>query len=59
MGLRALAVGRKNYMLPGNEGGGKTAPYYSLIGSCRACDVNPFEYFKMSSLKSILIPTLY
>lgn len=45
--LRPLCLGKKNYMFFGNEGGGKTAAVlYSLIGSCRACKVNPFEYFK-------------
>lgn len=45
--LRPLCLGKKNYMFFGNEGGGKTAAIlYSLIGSCRACKINPFEYLK-------------
>jgi len=31
----------------GSECGGKTAAIlYSLIGSCRANDINPYEYLK-------------
>ena len=45
--LRPLCLGKKNYMFFGNKGGGKTAAIlYSLIGSCRACKINPFEYLK-------------
>lgn len=45
--IRPLVLGKKNYMLLGNEGGGKTAAVlYSLIASAKACHINPFEYLK-------------
>lgn len=45
--IRPLVLGKKNYMLLGNEGGGKTAAIlYSLIASAKACYINPFEYLK-------------
>jgi transposase len=44
--IRPIAVGRKNWLFVGSERGGKAAAlYYSLILSCKACDVNPWEYF--------------
>jgi len=49
--IRPLALGRKNWLparhaasggFAGSERGGKAAAlYYSLIESCKACDVNP------------------
>jgi transposase len=43
--LRGLAVGRKNYMFCGNhEAAENAAIMYSLLGSCKACDVNPREW---------------
>lgn len=45
--LRGVAVGRKNWMFVGNEGGGRTAAnMYSLIESCKAARVNPREYLQ-------------
>jgi len=45
--LRPLCLGKKNYMFFGSECGGKTASIlYTLIGSCRANRVNPYEYLK-------------
>jgi len=45
--LRSPCLGKKNYMFLGSECGGKTAAIlYSLIGSCRANDINPYEYLK-------------
>ena len=43
--ITPLALGRKNWLFAGSEKGGKAAAlYYSLIESCKACDVNPWEY---------------
>ena len=43
--LRGLAVGRKNYMFCGNhEAAENAAIMYSLLGSCKACGVNPREW---------------
>ncbi len=44
--MRPVALGRKNWMFTGSERGGKaTALYLGLIQSCKACGVNPWEYF--------------
>jgi transposase len=43
--IRPLALGRKNWLFAGSERGGKAAAlYYSLIESCKACGVNPWQY---------------
>lgn len=44
--IRPLALGRKNWLFAGSERGGRaTALYLSLVQSCKACDVNPWQYF--------------
>lgn len=43
--IRPLAVGRKNYLFCGNHDAAENAAImYSLLGSCKACDVNPREW---------------
>ncbi len=43
--IRPLALGRKNYLFCGNhQAAGRTAIIYSLMGSCKANDVNPQEW---------------
>ncbi|MGF1584326.1 MAG: IS66 family transposase [Bacteroidales bacterium] len=43
--IRALALGRKNYMFCGNhEAAENSAVLYSLLGCCKAHDVNPREW---------------
>jgi hypothetical protein len=43
--IRPLALGRKNWMFAGSERGARaTALFLGLIQSCKACDVNPWEY---------------
>jgi hypothetical protein len=43
--IRPLALGRKNYLFCGNhEAAENAAIMYSLLGSCKACDVNPREW---------------
>lgn len=45
--VRPLAIGRKNWLFVGNEGGGEAAAtLYSLIQSCRAININPKEYLE-------------
>ena len=46
--IRAVAIGRKNWMFLGSpEGGGLRAEvFYSLIGTCKRLGINPFEYLK-------------
>ena len=44
--IRPLALGRKNWMFAGSDRGARaTALFLGLIQSCKACDVNPWEYF--------------
>ena len=44
--IRPLALGRKNWLFAGSERGGRAAAlFYSLVQSCKACDVNPWQYF--------------
>ena len=43
--IRPLAVGRKNYLFCGNHDAAENAAImYSLLGCCKACDVNPRQW---------------
>lgn len=43
--LRSVAIGRKNWLFCGSEEGGQTAAVlYSVMGSCKAVDINPQRY---------------
>jgi transposase len=43
--LRAIALGRKNYLFVGNEDAGENiAGLYSLVATCEANRVNPLAY---------------
>lgn len=45
--LRAVAVGRKNWMVIGAPRGGQAAAIlYSLVMTCKAIGVNPKDYFR-------------
>jgi transposase len=45
--LRAVAVGRKNWLFAGRMAGAqRAAVLYSLIQSCRLANVEPFAYLK-------------
>ncbi len=45
--LRAVAVGRKNYLFAGSDGGGKSATLlYSVAGTCRRLGIDPFAYLR-------------
>lgn len=44
--LRMVVIGRKNYMFAGSEAGAERAAIiYSLVGSCKLNDIDPFAYF--------------
>jgi len=44
--IRPLALGRKNWLFAGSERGARaTALFLGIIQSCKACEVNPWEYF--------------
>jgi len=43
--IRPLALGRKNYLFCGNHDAAENAAImYSLLGCCKACDLNPREW---------------
>jgi hypothetical protein len=45
--LRQVAIGRKNWMFCGSAEGGKTAAVlYSVIGTCKHLDIDPFAYLR-------------
>jgi transposase len=45
--LRAVALGRKNYLFAGSDAGGeRAAAFYSLIGSAKLCGLDPQGYLR-------------
>jgi len=45
--IRPVALGRKNYLFAGSHSGaGKAAMVYSLLGSCKLQDINPYDYLQ-------------
>jgi transposase len=46
--LRAVALGRKNYLFAGSDTGGqRAAAIYSLIGTAKLTDRDPEAYLRM------------
>jgi len=45
--LRAVAVGRKNWLFAGSDAGGRTAAVlYTLVQSCKRQGLDPFAYLQ-------------
>lgn len=45
--IRPLVIGRKNWLFAGShEGAKRAAVVYSLIGTCRLLDIEPFAYLR-------------
>jgi transposase len=45
--IRPVAVGRKNYLFAGShEAAQRSAMLYSLMGTCKLHDINPFNWMK-------------
>jgi transposase len=45
--IRALVLGRRNYLFAGSDAGGQTAArLYSLIGTCRLNGIDPHLYLR-------------
>lgn len=45
--IRALVLGRRNYLFAGSDGGGEAAAnLYSLIGTCRLNSIDPHRYLQ-------------
>jgi transposase len=45
--LRIVAIGRKNWLFAGSDAGAERAAIiYSLVASCKLCEIDPFEYLR-------------
>lgn len=45
--LRTVAIGRKNWLFVGHDNGGhRAATIYSLVASCKLCQIDPFVYLR-------------
>lgn len=45
--IRPLALGRKNYLFAGShEAAANIAVFYTIFGTCKQLDVNPYEYME-------------
>ncbi|MCE9532626.1 MAG: IS66 family transposase, partial [Planctomycetes bacterium] len=45
--LRAVAIGRKNWMFAGSDKGGETAAIlYSMVGTCKELGIEPWTYLR-------------
>ena len=45
--LRIVAIGRKNWLFAGSDADAERAAIiYSLIASCKLCEIDPFEYLR-------------
>ncbi|MCB0649258.1 MAG: transposase, partial [Saprospiraceae bacterium] len=45
--IRPLALGRKNYLFAGSDDAAMNiAKFYSLFSSCKALNINPYDYLK-------------
>ena len=55
--IRPLALGRKNWLFAASDRGARaTALYLGLIQSCKACGINPWEYFNDMLLRIMSHP---
>ena len=45
--MRSIALGRKNWLFAGSDGGGRTAAaIYTLTETAKLNEINPFEYLR-------------
>ena len=50
--IRPVTIGRKNYMFAGShDAAQRSAMLYSLLGTCKALGINPFEWLKYVLLR--------
>ena len=55
--IRPVAIGRKNYLFAGSHNGARRAAMlYSLLGTCKINNVNPFEWLRHTLEKIPLHP---
>ncbi len=60
--IRPVAIGRKNYLFAGSHNGARRAAMlYSLLGTCKLNDVNPFEWLRdvLSKIQDYKITNLH
>src|SRR5262245_47980292 len=56
--LRAVALGRKNYLFAGSDRGGKSAAIlYSVVGTCRRLGLDPFRYLQETFGRLLGLPS--
>ncbi len=47
--IRPVAIGRKNYLFAGSHNGARRAAMlYSLLGTCKINNINPFEWLRLT-----------
>ena len=45
--MKPVAIGRRNWLFAGSEGGGRTAAIlFSLASTCKALKIDPFAYLR-------------
>lgn len=55
--LRAVALGRKNYLFAGSDAGGRSAAVlYTLVGTCRRLGIDPFAYLRSALARLPSLP---
>jgi len=55
--IRPVAIGRKNYLFAGSHNGARRAAMlYSLLGTCKINNVNPFEWLRLTLDKIPVYP---
>lgn len=60
--IRPLALGRKNYLFAGShDAAQRIAMMYSFFGSCKAHDINPYEWLKntLDRIQDTKLPDLH
>src|SRR5262249_49473763 len=56
--LRAVALGRKNYLFAGSDAGGRSAAaLYSVVGTCRRLGLDPFDSVRTPFARLPAAPT--
>lgn len=50
--IRPIAIGRKNYLFAGShDAAQRAAVVYSLLGTCKINDINPYDWLKNTLAK--------
>ena len=54
--LRAVAVGRKNYLFAGSDAGGRSAAVLYSVGTCRRLGLDTFAYLRDALIRLPSLP---